>query len=73
MTSTVYLFVFHSKFSNIFESFFFFWSVHEQKSASETDGSFDGLQIKMPMAAQLSFLLAAKFRLSSWPVHVDDV
>lgn len=41
----------------------FLWSVHEQKS--ETDGSFDGLQIKMPMAVQLSSLLAAKFRLSS--------
>ena len=59
--------------SRTFADHFFLWRVHEQKSASETDSSFDGLQIKMPMAAQLSSLLAAKFRLSSWAVHVDEL
>lgn len=48
------LFEFDAKLSNISKLFFLcLWSVCEQKSASEMDGSFDGLQITMPLAAQL--------------------
>ena len=49
----VYLFAFDINFSNFSKSFFL-WSFCETKSASEMDASFNGLQIKVSMAEQLS-------------------